>query len=295
MQFLRSLVLPDGTILSTVPTAPSGSGTHALISQVGDGSDGNLTINSGEMFTLDRERNFNSVVVKSGGIFNLAPYRILCKNDFIVESGGLVQFIAESASGFTNGKRLALTGSIAGNSSGGTGNNGNSSAIPYSLGGAGGNGGAGAGGNGGIAGAATPPPLSAGSWRTLFSLASGFVTTPSGIILLSPGSAGASGANEGTGSGGAGGASGALMLVNAKRIIIAGRIWLPGGNGGAKGKDNAGGGGAGAGGVAVFNSASYDGAGAVFDLPGGNGGAATGTGSPGGNGAPGVLIQTVWS
>ena len=292
MRLGHGLVFPDNTTQN--------SASNALITQIGDGSDGDLIVAAGQTFVLDRERNFRNVTIQNGGVFNPASYRILCTGALTIDVGGIIDLSGFDAAGSSPPAKVPVGSISTGGTNGGTGTatvGGVGATQADNLGGAGGAGGAGAGGAGGTGGNSFPPSPSRGSYRTLFTLSTGILLSTA-IYLIKHGSTGGAGGGDGsTGKGGAGATSGGFIIINAKSIVHNGLIRSRGGIG-YRAFSNVGGGGSGGGGVIFCNSIDYTGNGS-FDVAGGVSGGLTpaqpGTGVAGVAGGAGTFIQTVWS
>ena len=288
-------------LLSKAPVTSSGG--NAVITQIGDGSDGDLTVSAGQTFVLDRERNFNNITIQAGGVFQPYSWRVLIFGTLTVEVGGVVDGDAAPSGSFGN-----RNGSLASPARGGVNSNTaaakNGDNVISGLGGAGGNGGTSStdGGTtihaGGVGGTVAPPSPSLGSYRTIAVLGTGY--TRAGTLGGGAGGGAPAGCsfNGGAGAtqGNAGSSGGQLVVVNAKHIIHNGVIRARGSGpeNAFGGRSYAGGSGGGGGGALLINSSTYSGTG-TFDVSGGPGGAGANGGGNGTAGTAGTVIQTVWS
>jgi hypothetical protein len=267
------------------------NGFSTVSPNVGDGSDGAVTISAPT--TLTRDMYYTTLVVDSGITLSAGNFRIFASTS--ITNNGTISVIGGNASGATGGTAVAA-GSFTGGSNGGDGavNNGNAGATINSyLGGQGGTGGSvptrGAGAGGGGAAAAVVKPR----------------TAPIAILAIEPGSTirlfsggaggGGGGGDTATLAGGGGGAGGGNIFLASPIITnsVTGVISVAGGNGG-NGQSigfGAGGGGGGGGGSVITISKTYTNLGSVV-LTGGTGGApGSGGGSAGANGSAGNLYQ----
>ena len=259
----------------------------------GDGSDGNLTVSGTTTITTDK--NYDTLIVQSGGILIVAGARVRSKTLCQVDAGGIIH--ADGGAGAAAGTAGTATaqGMLGLPSAGGAGGTAAGSAgvtVSSGSGGAGGAGGLGASGAGGAAG-------------SFSSLLGNFGTTGRGVEfvmlghvyangIVAPakgGAGGGGGGGDGT-AGGGGGAGGGVFTLAAKSLTNAGSIRANGGAGGSPAAGNRGGGGGGGGGWIglIYNTKS--GAGTIT-CTGGTGGTKQGTGVNGTNGSDGTVMEFV--
>ena len=267
------------------------SSFSSVTPNVGDGSDGAVTISAPT--TLTRDMYYTTLVVDSGITLSPANFRIFASTS--ITNNGTISVIGGNASGATPGTAVAA-GSFTGGSAGGAGavNNGTAgTTINSYLGGNGGTGGSvpargnGAAGGGGTV-AVTKPR-----------------TAPIAIVAIDPGStirlfSGGAGGGGGGGdtasiSGGGGGGGGGVIFLASPTITnsVTGTISVVGGNGGTGGSIGfgAGGGGGGGGGSVITMSKTYSNLGSVVVTGGTGGSPGSGGGTAGANGGTGNLYQ----
>ncbi len=284
---------------------------------LGDGSDGNVTISSGTT-VLTRDMYYNNLTINGTGSLNTNGCKVFVKGilDFSAAPANAIQWnglAGGNASGSTGGTTTAAPGTslgdqnigVAGNS--GTTANGTASGVAPNVNNV--MGGTGSlGGRGGVGGSGTPAAGSAARTPGFISAVRGWnVNLINGILLPIGGTAGSgasSGAGDGTNNGGGAGASGngagvVALFVNSiltSSSTAAGAISAVGGmggNGGTVSTGTVGGGGGGAGGAGGWVYLAYNNkfGPTVSNLinvsggAGGNGGNGTSTGGgSGGNG-----------
>lgn len=292
----------------------------------GDGSDGDVTINSA--VSLSRTTYYNNLTLDTGAALNVNRYRVFVKNILDISSaptgaifhngnpgGSTVGSSAGTQAGAQNAADLAAVnrgniGVVGGTTTGaqptqlGASTQISGGTNTGAFGGKGGNGSSGAGG------------AAMGNLGTIVSWPFRILDTVlvRGSVLLAGGFAGESGSSGGgdgvTGGGSGAGGNGGLVLQIYARVIKKGTNTNPaifqarggdGGNAGTPAAGNRGGGGGGAGGAGGFIYLVYEfltgstitGALDVSGGNGGNGGNGTGTGTPGDggySGAGGVVV-----
>lgn len=300
---------------SLVYAGTTGPAQTNAVRNLGDGSDGNVTISSGTT-TLSRDMYYNNLTMSGTGILSINGYKVFVKGilDLSAAGAAAIQWNGNNgnnASASTGGAAQTtqpgatlgdiMAGNTGANGPTGTGVNGtNVAAITGNggVGGAGGRGGSGGSGNPAAARAAKQPintnPVRTFKTQLLY-----------GVLLVSGGTGGnegSSGSGDGVNSGGgsgSGGNGGGTVAIYANIVVKSsvtpsGVIQAKGGNGGNGGTPttgNCGGGGAGSGGGGgwIYFCYNYKFGPTIanfFDTQGGQGGTggtATGTGT-GGNG-----------
>lgn len=286
----------------------------------GDGSDGNVTINSGTT-TLTRDMYYNDLTVSGTGLLIPDGYRVFVRGTLTVTGAGTIRAIggagaaggaAGTGGGGTAGAAASSAGVLGAGASGGaggaTGNGAAGSDVTNSLGGAGGAGGSTSiPATGGAAGSVTAPASGTGGVRHLEARL-GRVESTTSFVILNGGASGGGGAS-GSGSpqavGGGGGAGGGVVSISARVIDLSGVVFgtttggirADGGAGGAGGANvgphGAGGGGGGGGGVLLLCYRRL--IGTAFSVEGGAGGAGgvggTTTGQAGAAGSAGTVVH----
>lgn len=265
----------------------------------GDGSDGDLTINTDT--TLSTLGMYNKISL-SGNSRLIAPYPVVAKEVENVSGNNFISFNGNDSTGTSGGANL--TGFVSGNiwgTSGGlatttTGNSGSTGLSGRGIGGAGGAGGnsTGSGGAGGAGGTLSPiSSLNGGLNVVKTQLFSSNPTLPQSNNYLQGGTGGGAGAPDGGGGGGTqggggGGGGGILMLKVKKFTITAGTLELAarGGNGNnAFGAQAGGGGGGGGGAICCISTTDITAtSGLSTSVAGGNGGTGSNNGSAGSSG-----------
>ena len=277
------------------------SSANAMIPYCGDGSDGALVVSAGQTFALDREYNWSSVLVKSGGVLVVGGYRLLCRGTVTIENGGKIHADATGGYAYTGGSIARCETGAAGSS---TGNGLAGAALSNCLGGSGGAGGNGNDGTvatiGGAGGIANPPGAGAGSYRTLHALATNVLIISSSSYFRGGAGGGAPGGsgNNGFKTGTPGGAPGAIVCINAFQIINNGVISARGQDGTNRtGTGVTGGSGGGGGGAVIQNSAIAPTVATTgtIDVSGGLGASGQNGGTAGQNGSAGQIFNNVWS
>jgi hypothetical protein len=272
-----------------------GGGDNPVVeAQLGDGSDGAVTISSNT--TLTRDMYYESLTVNSTKELNAAGFRIFVRGT--LTNNGIIKNDGNNGSGGSLGTG-APTGSVGSGANGGAGSatiGGGGSTPSNSLGGAGGAGGSGTGGAGGGAGSATAPASGAGSVRSIPQAATGLLMGAgvSGFVALVRGGAGGGGgggAGGGGPTGGGGGGGGGVLIVVARELVNAGEIRAKGGNGAAGTASNTGGGGGGGGGTIITIARKRSGAGTVAAAGGTGGASGGGSGNAGSAGSSGNVIE----
>ncbi len=274
----------------------------------GDGSDGNLTVNSNQ--TLSSDMNFLSLTVGNGAIINTNGYRVMVADRLTLQGTGTL--IHNNGTAAVNGTAGA---GGAGNSIGGgfagaagvtagigtAGTQGNpTTATPGSVGGAGGAGGAAGGNAGGAGGVNTRPTVAAGGANCIRKWQHAIIARDHNSAMLIGGSSGGSGgcALGASGTSGGGGGSGGIVMITARNVVCTAAqsvtISATGGAGGAAtGTGNAGGGGGGGGGCLILvtrtPNAQNSLPGLSLTVAGGAAGAGVGTGSSGTAGTNGII------
>lgn len=259
----------------------------------GDGSDGNLTVSGTTTITTDK--NYDTLIVQSGGILIVAGARVRCKTLCQVDAGGIIH--ADGGAGAAAGTAGTATaqGMLGLPSAGGAGGTAAGSAgvtVASGSGGAGGAGGLGASGAGGAAGSFSSLLGNFGTTgRGVEFVMLGHVYVNGFVASAKGGAGGGGGGGDGT-AGGGGGAGGGVFTLAAKSLTNAGSIRANGGAGGSPAAGNRGGGGGGGGGWIglIYNTKS--GAGTIT-CTGGTGGTKQGTGVNGTNGSDGTVMEFV--
>jgi hypothetical protein len=228
----------------------------------GDGSDGNVLIDSNT--TLSRDMYYNRLTISSNAIINMNGFRILVLDRLdLVGSSTTLHNNGSNASGSGDSAGAGgATGSIGGGFAGGAGaiaddDPGNGlplSSTPGQLGGAGGNGG---GIGGGIAGVFTAPTVAGGGRQIIQHPFNALTARDLAATQLTGGTGGGGGIGGATSNGGAGGGGGGLVVICARDIHCpAGQTCfiraLGGAGGNATSSGTAGSGGGGGGGGCVI-------------------------------------------
>lgn len=285
------------------------------LSLFGDGSDGDVSLNSGTT-TLARTMFYNNLTLNSTAIVNPNGFKIYVKGALSLNTTSSIKFNGfngNNASTTTGGSAVGgptgvETGSGGTGGTGGSGNgassNGQPGNSPSTIVGLGGNGGAG--GNGGNT-----------------SVGSGGIATSGGVVTLRPertisgdfhassaafkgggaggagGAAGGSGLLANGGGGGSGGTGGGIIIIFCKSFNNTSSVGITanGGNGGngdiGTGTNRGGGGGAGSGGGGYIHLITQKvialGTLTVTGGTGGTGGAGGGTGVAGASGSSGSI------
>lgn len=288
----------------------------------GDGSDGDVTINSGTT-TLTRDMYYNNLTITSTGVLNPAGYRIFVKGTLdisSVSSGGGIKRTPNNA-GNASGSTAGAAGGANSATMLGTGNTGLIGATGTTGAGANGTVGGGAnnnnGGLGPAGGSGGAPALASGGsgggvstnndnlyYRPEINFFRGSTAIAGGCSGGSGGAGTGDGANTGGGGGGSG-SGGIVFAIYSNKINRGagtpnGAIMANasnGGNGGNGAGGNAGGGGGGSGGgggwiYIVYNElqgiTTATGALVANGGAGGNGGNGVGTGRGGAGGRGGA-------
>lgn len=303
------------------------TGGLAFGAQLGDGSDGDVTLPLGTT-TLTRDMSYNSLVIPVGAILNPAGFWPRVKGRCtllgsvqrngpngaggngatgaaggIAPSGGTLPSGSSGGSGAPGAGLGNTAGSGAGVAPRGFSAAAAAAGVAAGAGVIGGSGGAGGPGHGGGSGAGGNPSGvgyagAVGGVLTLAPATHGDVrryeiaTTGRSVsnVSFTCGSGGAGGGGGQTGGGGGGGAAGGWLVISAREFVGNGTIEAKGGNGG-NATGNGGGGGGGGGGVAVVIIAA--GAFPTMVVTGGLGGTGGGTapgGGAGGNGGDGITV-----
>lgn len=276
--------------------APAGVGLF------GDGSDQDPNI---EELVIADEQTMQSdwlgrrVRIAAGGHLRTNGWRLYLSDLLTVEEGGLISNDGQpGADAIDNG-----TGGLGGaggfqhtlDGAGNGGQGGDVDGLPgtpsnFAPVGSGGQGGANGNNQGGAGGTGTPPPLAAGSPRTLRAATTGRVEGFGTAGWLRGGAGGGGGAGLNILGGGGGGGGGGVVLIAVHRLDCRGEIRAAGGAGGA-GFGVSGGGGGGQGGR-VLVTCRYrldDGQTGAIHAPGGLGGEAE-DGQPGTAGDAGEVL-----
>lgn len=296
---------------STINVTSTGAVSDPVDRAYGDGSDGTVTFDgatavagcsrSGSVYTMTRSVQYVDATIQNGvSVKSNAAGAFCCTGTLTVDSGGILDFNGNAASGGTPGAGVGASFvgvSAAGGS--GSGGAGSVSSAP-ALGGSGGNGGLNAGGGGtgggGTGGAATIPAAQDGSAWYVKQLQAFLSARSSAASRFNGGGGGGAGTNGGVGTPGAGGAGGLVGNVFCKNIAGSGTIRANGGNGGnaSGGGSNAGGGGGGGGGALfIITQTSNYASLLTVTANGGTGGSPVGTGNFGANGSTGKIYEWI--
>lgn len=305
----------------------TGPAQTKAVRNLGDGSDGNVTISSGTT-TLARDMYYNNLTMSGTGILNTNGYKVFIKGilDLTAAVTGAIQWNGNNgnnASASTGGTTQATqVGGTVGDimvgntgSNGPTGNGVNGTNINSVTGNGGIGGGGGRGGSGGSGNPAASrnakTPLNANPVRTFKTqLLFGNLAISGGTGATEGSSGSGDGTNTGGGSGS--GANGGGTVAIYANIVVKGASTPSaviqarggvGGNGGTPTTGNCGGGGAGGGGGGgwIYFCYNYKFGPTIsnfFDTQGGNGGiggnaVGTGTGGNGGDAGSGGRITVL--
>lgn len=260
----------------------------------GDGSDGNVNITG--TVTLTEDKFYDTLTISSGDILQPAGYRVFCRTELNLESGGLLR--RNGATGTTADMTEANLLGGRGGGAGSTGAGGAGTSSDVSLqnltdqGGDGGAGSSGAGGDGGDSETWLAKANDPFHWLGINVLGILFDVDLYGSNVSSRGLEGGAGGGGGGGngianSGGNGGQGGGVLVIAAFTLTLEGIIEAKGGNGT---NDDQGGGGGGGGGNILLTYRTKTGAGSI-DVSGGTGG--TGGTNNGVNGQAGVVRELV--
>ena len=278
-----------------------GDGNHGYY---GDGSTGTL-VTSGNV-TLSEDRFYDDLTISAGDRVFTDGFILHVKGTLTITATGELQQnglngtngAGGGAGGGSRGPGTVRDGTSGGNG-GASGNPGVAATDPLdSFGGASGAGGQGNGVNAGGAGAAASAPAATeGTIRSLPAAANGLTTGYAsgvgGIHVRGGAGGGGGGGGAGDAGGGAGGAGG-VLIVRARRIVLAsGAVISSDGGVGGAGSDNSGGGGGGGGGLVLIIRRIMEDSGATIEAGAGAGGAGDGTGVNGSAGSAGTVIQLV--
>lgn len=250
------------------------SATTLASSLYGDGSDGNVTINSNT--TLSRNMYYSSLTINSGSFLYPAGYTVFVNGELLVE-GTIDNSGANATVGVT-------TGGIAGTNGGNGGNapNGQGQDVVNGIPGvnARGGGGFGAGGNG----AYNTSDVAAYAYWLPFAALGGWFD--GSTFKKFPGGAGGGASASG---GWGGGAGAGVVRIAATKITIAatGAIKCDGGNGAGASVGGSGGGGGGL--ITLLSKQPVENNGTI-SVNGGTAGSGFG-GNPGASGLAGIVIK----
>lgn len=273
----------------------------------GDASDGTVTLDgtttynnfsalASNVYTLTRDVFASNMTVNNGVTLKTANYRIFCQGTLTVNSGGIVSWNGNNASGQAGGPNQgqAVFFGGRGGGSGGTGVNGaGASGGGGVFGPASGNGGA---GTSGAAGSGTIPGITVAIATPFFRLPWGLLNPMfvwnNGQNILGWGSGGGGGGSDASSNagGGAGGGAG-VIAIWAYNIVNNGSIQAIGGAGANGTGGNAGGGGGGAGGLIVTYTVFIVSGSGTWLVTGGTAGTGSGTGANGVNGTAGLRLN----
>jgi hypothetical protein len=244
------------------PAGPEGAGVASLF---GDGSDGDVTIDSET--ELSRDMYYDDLTLGPGVTLASGGFRIFVAGTLTFGESATIARDGWPGSGLEGGSGLGA-GTLGGSGSGGSGSGGPSGeGVGNSLGGDGGD------GAGGPSGGHTFPPLASEGGVGIFRNAVGAL---GGRSLDGDRIRGGAGGSSG-GAGAGGGSGGGVVVVAARQIVLSGftaRIAADGGDGGE-------GGGGGGGGVVVVVSTGPEPAGMTLSAQGGDGKLGSEDGSPG--------------
>lgn len=233
----------------------------------GPGLDGTPSAMSGVQSALTVPKQYINLTLNAAAELPAAGHPILCRDTLTMGAGALIRNdgvaggVGSAGVGGTGGTAapagsLGATNNAGGNGGtnggGGLGNNGAGGTSADCLGGAAGAGGTGTWSGGGAAGVAVPDVSTRGYVR-LEDLTCLKTTTIFASLKGGGGGSGGGGGASGTGGAGGGGGGGGLVLVRAKKLVMAtgAQIRANGGAGGATACLNSGGGGGGGGGCVV--------------------------------------------
>lgn len=274
----------------------------------GDGSDGNVLINSNT--TLTRDMYYNRLVVSSNAVVNLNGFRVLVADRLsLLGSTTTLHNNGSAASGSgdaagSGGSSGSIGGGFAGGSGGvGVADPGNGFPLVASAGQVGGAGGNGGGIGGGIAGILTVPTVAGGGVQIIKHPLNSLTGRDLGATQLTGGTGGGGGIGAATSNGGAGGGGGGVVVICARDIhcpsgqtCFIRALGGSGGNATSSGTAGSGGGGGG-GGCVILLTRTPDLAlnapglalSAINCVSGGTGGSGINGGSSGSNGSIGRL------
>lgn len=217
----------------------------AVPAQYGDGSDGNVTINS--FTTLTRDMYYDALTVTSSAVLNTGGYRIFAKTSVTIDAGSTIRNNASGSSGAT-GNTLGSGASQTNDAFSSLGGNGGTSAS-FEPG-----------------GTAFDPPSNSGTLRWYPWALAGHILSPGYTETIAGGAGG--GSNF---AGEVGGGGGGVVLIATKSLVNNGAIQANGANG-------TGGGGGGGGGVVILVYGTKSGSGTATASAGSGGtGAQDGT------------------